>query len=459
LLKKTHEIDMTVGKLLPKLFAFALPVLLAGVLQLAFNAADLIVVGRYCGEDALAAVGSNAALVSLLVNVLMGMGTGSGVLAARYYGAKDERQMQDTVQTTVIVAAVGGVIFAVLGVCLSGALLVLMKTPETVLPLARLYLRIYFCGLPVMALYNFCAAILRSVGDTQRPLYYMAIAGALNVLLNLLFVVVVKIGVAGVAIATVVSQCVSCLLVLRALRGSDGIYALRSWRLSFSAIQFKKLLAIGVPAGIQGSLFSISNVLVQSSVNSFGAAVMAGNSAAGSIEAFGFCAQDSVNQAAVASVSQNMGGREYERTKQAVLYCTLLEVFFSIVLSGCFMLFRYPLLHIYTDVEEAVAAGSTRMLVLGAVYFLNGLQNMMTGAIRGHGYSYLPTGITLLGICGFRVLWITTAFAATHSLIILYLSYPISWLLTATAQYTCYFLTRNKAFRRNEAQFADAKRG
>ena len=329
-----------------------------------------------------------------------------------------------------------------------------MSTPEEVLPLAKLYLRIYFCGLPVQALYNFCSAILRSVGDTRRPLYFMAIAGVLNVILNVFFVVVVKISVAGVAIATVASQCVSCVLVLRTLRRSDGIYRLRSWKLRFSRVQFRKLLAIGVPAGIQGSLFSISNVLVQSSINSFGAAVMAGNSAAGSIEAFGFVTQDSINQAAVASVSQNMGGREYARTKKAVLYCSLLEIAFSVVLSGCFMIFRYPLLSIYTKDAAAMDAGSTRMLVLGAVYFLNGLQNMMTGAIRGHGYSYLPTAITLLGICGFRVIWITTAFAATHDLIILYLSYPISWLLTAAAQYTCYFATRNRAFRRNEAQYA-----
>ncbi len=445
---------MTFGRLLPKLLGFAVPVLLSGVLQLAFNAADLIVVGRFCGENALAAVGSNMALVSLLVNVLMGMGTGSSVLAARYFGAKDERQMRDTVETTVIVAAVGGVAFALLGFFLSGPLLVLMDTPEEVLPLATLYLRIYFCGLPVMALYNFCSAILRSVGDTRRPLYYMAIAGVLNVALNVFFVVVVRLSVAGVAIATVASQCVSCFLVLRCLRRSDGIYRLRRGRLHFSVPQFKKLLAIGIPAGIQGSLFSISNVLVQSSVNSFGAAVMAGNSAAGSIEAFGFCAQDSINQAAVASVSQNMGAREYGRTKKAVLYCSLLEILFSVVLSGMFMIFRRPLLGIYTHDADAILAGSTRMLVLGAVYFLNGLQNMMTGAIRGHGFSYLPTGITLLGICGFRVIWITTAFAATHSLIVLYLSYPISWVLTAAAQYICYFSTRNKAFRRNEAQYA-----
>ena len=453
-MKKSHEIDMSTGRLLPKLFAFALPVLISGVLQLAFNAADLSVVGRFCGENSLAAVGSNTAMVSLLVNMLLGVGTGASVLAARYYGAKDETQMQETVQTTVLSAFVGGIAFALLGIWLSSKLLVVMDTPEEVLPLATLYLRIYFCGLPVQALYNFCAAILRSVGDTKRPLVYMALAGVLNVVLNVFLVVAFDMDVAGVAIATVVSQLLSCVLVLRCLRKSDGIYRIESWKLRFSGSQFKKLLRIGVPAGIQGSLFSISNVLVQSSVNSFGAAVMAGNSAAASIEAFGFCAQDSINQAAVASVSQNMGARCYERTKKAVLYCTLLEIAFSVVLSGCFMLFRYPLLHIYTDDVAAVEAGCARILTLGAVYFLNGLQNMMTGAIRGHGYSILPTAITLIGICGFRVLWILTAFASTRELMTLYLSYPLSWILTAAAQYTCYFISRKKAFERNEAQYA-----
>ncbi len=445
---------MTVGRLLPKLLAFAVPVLLSGVLQLAFNAADLIVVGRFCGENALAAVGSNMPLVSLLVNVLMGTGTGASVLAARYFGARDEQQMRETVETTVLVAAVGGVAFAVFGFFLSGEMLIIMKTPPEVLPLARLYLRIYFCGLPIMALYNFCSAILRSVGDTRRPLYYMAIAGVLNVLMNLFFVVVAHMSVAGVAIATVASQCVSCLLVLRCLRRSDGIYRIRGWKLRFSGRQFKKLLAIGVPAGIQGSLFAVSNVLVQSSINSFGAAAMAGNSAAGSIEAFAFCAQDSINQAAVSSVSQNMGARAYDRTKTAVLCCSILEIIFSLVLSGSFIIFRTPLLHIYTHDADALVAGSARLVVVGALFFLNGLQNMMTGAIRGHGYSVLPTAITLLGICGFRVIWILTAFAATHSLNVLYLSYPISWLLTGTAQYICYFTVRKKAFARNEAQYA-----
>lgn len=445
---------MSTGSLLPKLLSFAIPVLLSGVLQLAFNAADLIVVGRFCGEEALAAVGSNAAMVNLIVTMLMGMGTGGSVLAARYFGAKDEKQMQETVQTTVLLGIVGGILFAVIGIFLSRPLLVLMGSPDDVLPLAVLYLRIYFCGMPVIALYNFGSAILRSVGDTQRPLIYMAIAGVLNVVMNVLFVVVVQIGVAGVAIATVGSQCVSCWLVLRCLRRSDGIYRLKKGRLHFSPVQFKKLLNIGLPAGIQGSLFSISNMLVQSSINSFGAAVMAGNSAAASIEAFGFCAQDSVNQAAVASVSQNMGAREYDRTKKAVLYCSLLEIAFSVVLSGCFMLFRNPLLMIYTSEAAALEAGRTRIVVLGACYFLNGLQNMMTGAIRGHGYSLLPTGITLIGICGFRVFWILTVYAATHSLITLYLSYPLSWVLTAAAQYTCYFLTRKKAFERNEKAYA-----
>ncbi len=445
---------MSVGRMLPKLLAFTIPLMLSGVLQLAFNAADLVVVGRFAGEAALAAVGSNTALVSLVVNVFMGLGTGSSVLVSRHFGAKDEKSLTETVQTSVLVAAVGGVVFGILGVCVAGPLLVLMGTPPDVLPLARLYLRIYFCGLPVMALFNFSSAVLRAVGDTQRPLLYMAIAGVLNVLMNLFFVIVLHMSVSGVAIATVLSQAVSAYLTLRCLRRSDGIYRLPQGRLHFYGTQFRQLLRIGLPAGIQGSLFSISNVIIQSSVNSFGYMVMAGNSAAASIESFVFCAQDSVAQASTASVSQNMGARNYARTKKAVLCCSLLEVAFSVVLSIGMILLRKPLLGIYTSDAEAIAAGTVRILVIGSAFFVNGLMNMMNCAIRGHGYSMLPTLITLIGCCGLRLVWIYTVFAANPSMMVLYLSYPLSWVLTACAQYICYFSVRSKAFAQNEAEYA-----
>ena len=452
-MKRQHEIDMSVGNMLPKLLTFALPLMLSGVLQLAFNAADLIVVGRFVGEKYLAAVGSNGALVNLVINILMGLGTGASVLTARHFGARDFARMRETVGTTLILSVGGGVLFGAIGVIAATPLLRLMGTPEDVLPLAALYLRIYFLGMPVIVTYNFASAILRAVGDTKRPLYFLTLAGALNVGMNLFFVLVCHMDVAGVAIATVLSQCVSAALTVNCILHSDESYHVSLREIRFSKEQFREILRIGLPAGIQGSLFSISNVIIQSSVNSFGSIVMAGNSAASSLESFAFCAQDGISQTALASVSQNMGARQYERTKTAVKLCTLLEIGFSVVLSGLLILFRVPLLGIYTTEAAAVAAGCRRLVINGAIYFTNGLMNMMAASIRGHGYSLLPTAVTLIGVCAFRILWIFTVFRAYHSLTLLYLSYPISWVMTSSAQYICYFRIRHKAFERNEQRY------
>ena len=452
-MKRIHEIDLSEGRLLPKLIAFALPVMLSGILQLAFNAADLIVVGRFTGEVALAAVGSNGALVSLVVNVLIGLGTGASVLTARYFGAKDAQRMSETVQTAAIVGVAGGALFALIGFVLSEPLLRIMGTPQEVLELASVYLRIYFLGLPFLAVYNFLSAVLRSVGDTRRPLLYMAIAGVVNVLLNLCLVVFFRLGVVGVALATVISEVLSCVLTVRCLMRCEGSYRLPRGRLRFSGRVFLQMLHIGLPAGIQGSLFSISNVIIQSSINSFGAAAIAGNAAAGSLESFAFCSQDAVSQAAVASVSQCMGARRYERVKSAVLACSLLEVLVSVVIYGLMILFRYPLLRIYTDDQSAIDAAVIRIFILGVLYFTNGIMNAMTSVIRGHGYSVLPTVLTLVGVCGFRLIWIFTVFAGHHDLRILYSCYPISWIITCTAQYITYFSIRNKAIVKNEEQY------
>ncbi len=451
--KRSHEIDLTEGRLLPKLLSFSLPLMLSGILQLAFNAADLIVVGRFTGETALAAVGSNGALVSLMVNLFMGLGTGVSVLMARYFGAKDAERMAETVQTTAIVGALGGVLFALLGLTLSKPMLQLMGTPEEVLPLAAVYLRIYFLGIPFLAVYNFLSAVLRSVGDTERPLFFMAIAGAVNVVLNLILVVPFHLGVVGVAVATVASELLSCFLTVRCLLRSDGPYRLPRGKLRFSRNQFLQMLRIGLPAGIQGSLFSISNVIIQSSINSFGAAAVAGNAAAGSLEGFAFCSQDAVSQAAVASVSQCMGARRYERVRSAVAACCLLEIAVSVAIYGTILLLRYPLLHIYTDDPAAVEAAIIRLFVLGILYSTNGLMNAMTGVVRGHGYSILPTALTLTGVCGFRLLWIYTVFARHHDLRILYSCYPLSWIITILAQFIAYFALRKRAVELNEARY------
>jgi putative MATE family efflux protein len=448
-LNKKHEIDMSRGRLLPKLLAFSLPLMLTNMLQITFNTMDLIVVGRFAGENSLAAVGSNGALITLVVCVLGGMGTGASVLVSRFFGAKDEINIRETVQTTVIVAVAGGVLVGILGAILANPLLRLMGTPDEVLPLATLYLRIFFGGMPVIVLYNFAGAILRAVGDTKRPLYYLALAGVLNVGMNLLFVIVFHLNVAGVAIATVLSQCVSCTLTVRCLVKSDAMYKLDIRHMRFSKKHFLQLLRIGLPAGIQGSLFSLSNMTIQSAINAFGAVSMAGNSAAVSIESYCFTAQDSVSQAAQTAVSQNMGASQFDRTKKTVFQCTILEIAISALLCYTAMIFRYPLLGIFTPDKAAIAAGATRLFINMLIYFMNGLMNMMNGVLRGHGYSILPTVISLLGVCVFRIVWVTTVFSRNPSLTVLYISYPISWAATSAALYICYFALRKKAFAKN----------
>ena len=447
-----YEIDMSEGSLLPKIIKFAFPVMLSGILQLAFNACDLIVVGRFAGGNALAAVGSNSALISLIINVLLGICTGTSVIVARFYGAKDEKNLKSTVSTSVLIGLFGGILFALIGIFAAKPLLILMGTPDEVLELAALYLRIYFAGLPILELYNFASATLRAVGDTRRPLYYLALAGVINVALNLLFVIVFKIAVAGVALATVISQCVSCVLVLAALFRAKGIYRLDIKGYGFSVSAFKQIMRIGLPAGIQSSLFSVSNVIIQSSINSFGAVVMAGNSAAVSVESFIFTSLDAVNQASIASVSQNMGARKYDRTKKCVRYCLLIEFILGEGMGWIMILCGRFLLGLYTTDAAAIDAGMIRAMVMGFIYCTNGMQHMMGGVMRSHGYSLLPTLVTFIGVCGFRIFWIFTVFAAHRSLWILYGSYPLSWVITLIAQSTCYLIFRKRAFEKNEAR-------
>jgi putative MATE family efflux protein len=453
-MKSRNEINMSEGKLTPKLLAFAVPLMLSSVLQQTFNAVDLVIMGHFAGGNALAAVGSTGALAALIVNVLLGIGTGASVLAARYYGARDIDSLQQMVQTAMLVALIGGAVVGALGAVFSKPLLRMMGSPEEVLPLAALYLKIYFMGMPVMMLYNFSSAVLRAVGDTKRPLYFLILAGILHVILSLLFVIVLNLGVGGVAAGTVLSQVLSAFLTLRCLTSADGIYRLDIRHMRFSKEQFAKLLRIGLPAGIQGSFFSISNVIIQSTINSFGSVVMAGNSASANIEGFLYCAQDAFSQAAMASVSQNMGARKYDRTKKVVGICTILEFSVSVALCLFSITFRRQLVGVYTSDPAAIEAGAVRLLINGAVYFTNGLMNMAAGAIRGHGYSLMPMFVTLLGVCAFRIVWIYTVFAATPTLTVLYMSYPISWSMTSIAHYICYFTVRGKAFAKNEALYA-----
>ena len=451
-LRKKHEIDMTSGRLLPSLLRFAVPVILSGILQLAFNAADLIVVGRFAGDNALAAVGSNSALVSLIVNVMMGICTGTSVITARYFGSKDNDGLSATVHTSILIAFFGGFFLAIVGVLAAEPMLQLMGTPEEILPLSAVYLRIYFAGMPVMMLYNFSSAILRSVGDSKRPLYFLAMAGVINIGLNLFFVIVLKTSVAGVAIATVTSQLVSCFLTLRALVKAEGApYRLVFKKLRFSGFVLKQILRIGIPAGIQNSLFLISNVIIQSSINSFGALVVAGNSAATSIEAFVFVSLDAVNQASIASVSQNFGAKAPSRVRRAVRYCLIIELVIGGIMGWSTYLLGETLLGIYTKDPMAISTGLLRFAILGTTFFLNGLQHMMGGVMRSIGYSILPMCVSLFGICGIRLIWIFAVYPANSVIEMLYISYPVSWLITFTIHLICYLALRKRAFRTEAA--------
>ena len=448
---KKHEIDMSTGSLLPKLIKYTIPVMLSGLLQLLFNAADLVVVGRFASSDALAQVGATTAIIHLIVNLLIGLATGTNVIIARYYGAKDAKGMSETVHTTMVLAIIGGLIIGFIGTVFARPLLTKMGTPPEILDGAVLYMQIVFIGMPVSAIYNYGSAILRAVGDTKRPLYFLAAAGVLNVVLNLFFVIVCHLAVAGVALATTLSQVLSMILTVRCLMKSDGIYRLEIKKLRIYKDKLVQLLHLGIPAGLQGCVFSFSNVIIQSSINTFGAAVISGNTAAASIDGFMFCAVDSFNQTATSAISQNMGARDYKRAEKVVRYCTIVTSLLGIVVSMIAMILREPLISIYASEAEVIEHGAYRLLVLCPVYFTAGLMNMMGGVNRGLGYSLLPTIVSLIGACAFRIIWIYTVFAAVPTLFMLYISYPITWALTAAAHYVCYFLIRKNAYAKNEA--------
>lgn len=431
------------GPLLGKILLFTLPLMASSILQLLFNAADIIVVGRYAGSDALAAVGSTGALINLLTNMFIGFSVGANVLVARYYGAGKTDEVSETVHTSVMLSIIGGILLAAIGIIFASPLLELMGTPENVLPLAALYVRIYFAGMPVILLYNYGSAILRAIGDTKRPLYYLAVAGVLNIILNLIFVIVFEMSVAGVALATILSQTLSAILVIRCLMHTEGGCHLDLHQLKIHSHKLWKILQLGLPAGLQGSIFSLSNVLIQSSVNSFGAIAMAGNSAAANIEGFTYVAMNSFYQAAITFVSQNMGAMEFKRIRKIAWQCLACVTVTGALLGNLSFFFGHQLLGIYSDEAEVIRYGIYRLEVIGTTYFLCGIMDVCVGCLRGIGYSFLPMVVSLLGACGFRILWIFTVFKGHHDLHTLYISYPISWAITASVHIICFlFLYR-----------------
>ena len=439
--RHTYEIDMCSGAILPKLLKFTLPLMCSGILQLLFNAADIIVVGRYAGDNALAAVGSNTSLINLLVNLFIGLSVGANILAARFYGARDREGIRQTVHTAMLISIISGAFLAVVGALGAERILMWMQSPEEVRALAAVYLRIYFLGMPATMLYNFGAALLRATGDTQRPLYYLTFAGVVNVALNLLLVIVFHMDVAGVAIATVASQIISAALVVRCMMRTSGAVHLELRELKIYPIRLKQILQVGLPAGFQGILFSLSNVFIQSSVNSFGEIVVAGNAAAANIEGFIYVAMNSIYQATVSFVSQNYGAGRYERLRPILFRALACVVFVGLLLGNGAVLFGPQLLGIYSDSAPVIAAGVARMKVLCTTYFLCGIMEIMVAMLRGLGYSVMPMIVSLVGACGLRLVWIATLFRipAFHSMTTLYWSYPVSWIITSVAHTACYF--------------------
>ncbi len=441
-----RTMDMTQGRLLTQVLVFALPIMLSGILQLLFNAADTIVVGRFAGNEALAAVGSVGSLNNMIISLFIGLSVGANVLVARYTGSRNDRAVSDTVHTSVLLSLVGGVLLMIIGVALARPLLELMGSPEDVIGLAVLYVRIIFLGMPVQMLYNFCAAILRAVGDTQRPLYYLTIAGVVNVLLNLVFVILFHLSVAGVALATIISQAISALLVTRALLNMEGPTRLFLNRLRIHPGKLREIIRIGLPAGIQSSVFSLSNVVIQSSVNSFGSVVIAGNAASSNVGNFVYQAMNTFQQAITCFAGQNIGARKPRRIVSAMKVCMFWAVSFGLVLGMLSCVFGTQLLSLFSADPAVIAAGMERQIIVCAPYFLCGMMDVMTGALRGIGYSLLPMIVSILGACAFRLFWVFTVFAAYPTLPCLMLSYPVSWLLTFSVLLVIFLVLWNRSF-------------
>ncbi len=448
--KSKYEMDMCNGPVLKKMLIFTIPLMLSSILQLLFNAADIIVVGRFAGDNSMAAVGSTSSLINLLINLFIGLSVGANVLVARYYGAKQKKDLSDTIHTAMMVSLVSGVFLAIVGVIGAPTILRLMKTPESVLGLAVTYTRIYFIGMPAMMIYNFGAAILRATGDTKRPMYFLILAGIINVVLNLCFVILLKMDVAGVALATTISQCVSAALVVMCLIKGNGEICLDLKKLRITGNKLIKILQIGLPAGFQGTLFSLANVVIQSSINSFGDVVVTGSSAAANIEGFVYVAMNSFYQATISFTSQNVGAGKYERVNK-ILYTALLSVaVVGLVLGNLAYIFGDVLLNFYTESPAVIEQGKVRLAIICTTYALCGLMDVMVGSLRGLGYSIVPMVVSLIGACGFRIVFLATVFKweQFHYIETVYLTYPVSWTITFTAHVISFILIKKKLSKR-----------
>lgn len=448
---KSFEIDMCNGTLMDKLISFSIPLMLSGILQLMFNAVDIIVVGRFAGSESLAAVGSTTALINVFTNLFIGISLGSNVLAARYYAAGKEREMSETVHSSLTLALISGILMAFAGLFFSRTALEWMGTPDDVIDLAALYMKIYFIGMPFFMLYNYGAAILRAVGDTKRPLLFLVVSGLVNAGLNMIFVICFHMAVEGVAIATVISQLLSCIMVLTCLYRTQGCYQFRFSKLGLKSIYVLQIFQVGIPAGIQSTVINFSNVLLQSSVNSFGSIAMAGYTAANNIFGFLYTSVNSVTQACMSFTSQNYGVGKLKRMDRVLADCMILSVVVAVVLGCICYGFGPEILQIYTEDAEVIACGMEILAYTTITYFLCGWMDLFPGALRGMGYSAVPMVLSVIGTVGTRVVWIFGIFPYHRSLAILFISYPASWIITIVLQVICFYFVRGRVHRRSQA--------
>ena len=442
------------GTIMDKLISFALPLMVSGILQLMFNAVDIIVVGRFSGSQALAAVGSTTALINVFTNLFIGVSLGANVLAARFYAAGKDREMSETVHTAITLALVSGVVMAVVGLVFSRWALEIMGTPADVIDQSSLYMRIYFLGMPFFMVYNYGAAILRAVGDTKRPLMFLIVAGVINAVLNMLLVIAFHMGVAGVAIATVISQMISCLLVLRCLYKTDSSYQLRFSRLCMKKFYLVQIFQVGIPAGIQSTVINFSNALLQSSVNSFGSTAMAGYTAANNVLGFLYASVNAVTQACMSFTSQNYGVGKYKRMDRVLLNCGILSFIIAFVLGCGSYIFGGEILKIYTEDPEVIRCGVEILSITTVPYFLCGIMDLFPGALRGMGHSGVPMILSIIGTVGTRIVWIFWIFPEYRSLYTLFISYPASWGITIVMQVICFVFVRRNVHRQLKGKMA-----
>ena len=443
-----YEIDMCNGTIMDKLISFALPLMISGMLM--FNAVDIIVVGRFTGSQALAAVGSTTALICTFTNLFIGVSLGANVLAARFYASGKTKEMSETVHTAILLALISGIAMSIIGILCARESLVLIATPDDIIGQAALYLRIYFLGMPFFMLYNYGAAILRAIGDTKRPLIFLIISGIANAALNMTLVIIFHMGVAGVAIGTIISQLISCVLVLTCLYRSEGSYQLRFSKLRINGAYMEQIFQVGVPAGIQSTVINLSNALLQSSVNSFGSIAMAGYTAANNMLGFLYMSVNSITQACMSFTSQNYGVGKLKRMDRVLRDCAILSVSIAAVLGGLAYSFGPQILTVYTSDPKVISCGMEILAYTSITYFLCGIMDLFPGALRGMGYSAVPMVLSVIGTVGTRIVWVFGIFPNHRSLSVLFVSYPVSWIITIVLQVVCFYFVRKRVHQKEK---------